>query len=227
MRPQPELIVLADPATAVGDLLAEQAARGGSIVLTGGSAPGPAYERAAERLKDWSAATLWWGDDRAVPPEDERSNYRLAKERLLDRIEVQPREIHRIEGELPPEDAAAKLDAALAGVELDVLLLGMGPDGHIASLFPGSPQLRVQDRRAVAGPPGLEPFVDRITMTLPTLQAAKRIVFLITGGDKAEMVNRAFNGDITHDVPASLMRLAPVSVEVFLDEAAGGKIGSA
>ena len=227
MRPQPELIVLADPATAVGDLLAEQAARGGSIVLTGGSAPGPAYERAAERLKDWSAATLWWGDDRAVPPEDERSNYRLAKERLLDRIEVQPREIHRIEGELPPEDAAAKLDAALAGVELDVLLLGMGPDGHIASLFPGSPQLRVQDRRAVAGPPGLEPFVDRITMTLPTLQAAKRIVFLITGGDKAEMVNRAFNGDITHDVPASLMRLAPVSVEVFLDEAAGGKIRSA
>ena len=226
MPRQPELIVLADPAQAVGDLLAEQAGRGGSIVLTGGSAPGPAYEHAAERLKDWSAATLWWGDDRAVPPEDERSNYRLAKERLLDRIEVQPRAVHRIEGELPPDEAAAKLDAELAGVELDVLLLGMGPDGHIASLFPGSPQLRVEDRRAVAGPAGLEPFVDRITMTLPTLQAAKRIVFLITGGDKAEMVNRAFNGDITYEVPASLMRLAPVSVEVFLDEPAGGKIGS-
>lgn len=140
---------------------------------------------------------------------------------------MQPREIHRIEGELGAEDAARKLDAELAGVELDVLLLGMGPDGHIASLFPGSPQLQVMDRRAVAGPPGLEPLVDRVTMTLPTLQAAKRIVFLITGADKAEIVKRAFEGDINYDVPAGLMRLAPVSVEVFLDEAAGGKIGSA
>ena len=226
MPQPPELHVLADPAAAVGDLLADQAARGGSIVLTGGSAPGPAYEHAAGRQKDWSKVTLWWGDERAVPPDDELSNYRLAKETLLDRLEVQPREIHRIEGELPPAEAAQKLDDELAGVTLDVLLLGMGPDGHLASLFPGSPQLRVEDRRAVSGPPGLEPFVDRVTMTLPTLQAAKRIVFLITG-DKAEMVDRAFNRDITYDVPASLMRLAPVPVEVFLDEAAGGKIGTA
>jgi 6-phosphogluconolactonase len=223
----PDLHVLADPATAVGDLLAEQTERGGSIALTGGSAPGPAYEHAAARVKDWSRAILWWGDERAVPPDDELSNYRLAKQTLLDRIDVQPREIHRIEGELGAEDAARKLDAELAGVELDVLLLGMGPDGHIASLFPGSPQLQVTDRRAVAGPPGLEPLVDRVTMTLPTLQAAKRIVFLITGADKAEIVKRAFEGDINYDVPAGLMRLAPVSVEVFLDEAAGGKIGSA
>jgi len=222
----PELTIVANPAEAVGDLVAAQAERGGTIVLTGGSTPGKAYERAAGQTPDWSRVSLWWGDERAVPPDDERSNYHLAKQTLLDRLEVQPGEIHRIEGELAPAEAARKLDEELAGVELDLLLLGMGPDGHVASLFPGSPQLEVEDRRATSGPPGLEPFVDRVTMTLPTLLSARRIVFLITGENKAEMVAHAFGGDIS-DVPASLMRRAPVSLEVFLDEPAGGKIGNA
>ena len=226
MRKPPELTIVANPAKAVGDLLADQATRGGTIVLTGGSTPGNAYEHAAREQPDWSRVSLWWGDERAVPPDDERSNYRLAKETLLDRLEAQPAEIHRIEGELAADDAARKLDEELAGVELDFLLLGMGPDGHIASLFPGSPQLQVEDRRAAAGPPGLEPFVERVTMTLPTLLSARRVVFLITGENKAEMVARAFGGEIS-DVPASLMRQAPISIEVFLDHAAGGKIGSA
>ncbi|MGH3004225.1 MAG: 6-phosphogluconolactonase [Gaiellaceae bacterium] len=219
----PELRVVDDPATTVGELLADRARMGGSIVLTGGSV-GRAYERAAERARDWGRVSLWWGDERCVPPDDELSNYRLAKETLLDRIEVAPRAVHRIRGELAPADAAAELDAELEGVELDLLLLGLGPDGHLASLFPGSPQLKVEDRRATSGPAGLEPWVDRVTMTLPTIRSASRIVFIVSGAGKADAVARAFGGEIDEDVPASLTRLAPVRVEVFLDEAAASGI---
>ncbi len=220
----PELHIGADPAAAVGELLAEQAARGGAIVLTGGSTPGMAYRRAAELNPDWSRVDLWWGDERCVPPEDERSNYRLARKTLLDGLAAQPSSIHRIRGEAAPAEAAAELDAALDGVELDFLLLGLGPDGHMASLFPGSPQVAVLDRRATHGPAGLEPFVHRVTLTVPAIQFARRIVFLVTGESKAVAVQRAFGGDITPDVPASLSRLAAVPVEVFLDPAAASRI---
>ena len=220
----PDLHVVDDPAVPVAELLADQARRGGSIVLTGGSSPGPAYERAAALVPDWSNVTLWWGDDRCVPAEHEWSNYRLAKETLLDHLAVQPREVHRIRGELTPAEAADELDGALAGVELDLLLLGLGPDAHVASLFPGSPQLAVEDRRATSGPAGLEPFVDRVTMTMPVLQAAKRIVFIVEGASKAEAVARAFAGEITPEAPASLVRLAPIPVEVFLDGPAAAKL---
>lgn len=222
---QPELNVLDDPAGAVGELLAAAARRGGSIVLTGGSTPGQAYRRAAELEPDWGAVTLWWGDERCVPPDDERSNFRLARETLLDHLEAQPRAVHRIRGELPPAEAAAELDAALDGVDLDLLLLGLGPDGHMASLFPGSPQLGVADRRATDGPPGLEPYVHRVTLTVPVIQSARRIVFLVSGASKAQAVDRAFRGEITPDVPASLARRAPIPVEVFLDAAAAGTMG--
>jgi 6-phosphogluconolactonase len=222
--PQPELNIVRDPAATVGELLAAQAKQGGSIVLTGGSGPGAAYERAAERAPDWGRVTLWWGDERCVPPEDEQSNYRLAKGTLLDKLEVQPRAMHRIRGELSPSAAAGELDDALAGVELHFMLLGLGPDGHMASLFPGSPQLDVTDRRATSGPAGLDPFVERVTMTLPTIQSANRIVFLTSGEEKADAVARAFGGEPTHEVPASLARLAPVPVEVYLDEAAASRL---
>jgi 6-phosphogluconolactonase len=226
MPQPPDLQVVDDPAVPVGELLAEQARRGGSIVLTGGSAPGDAYRLAAELEPDWNKVTLWWGDDRCVPPEHEWSNYRLAKETLLDRLQKQPGEVHRIRGELEPADAAAELDEALEGVELDFLLLGLGPDAHVASLFPGSPQLAVEDRRATSGPAGLEPFVDRVTMTMPELRSAKRIVFIVTGESKAEAVVRAFGGEIAPEAPASLVRMGPVRVEVFLDRPAASKLGS-
>lgn len=226
MPQQPDLHVVDDPAAEVGRLLAEQARRGGSIVLTGGSTPGTAYRHAAALEPDWSGVELWWSDERCVAPDDERSNYRLAKETLLDALREQPRDVHRIRGELQPADAAGELDHALDGAELDLLLLGLGSDGHVASLFPGSPQLHVEDRRAVSGPAGLEPWVERVTMTMPQLRAARRIVFLVTGDTKAEAVNRAFAGDIAEDVPASLLRLAPVRVQAFLDAAAASKIGA-
>jgi 6-phosphogluconolactonase len=102
--------------------------------------------------------------------------------------------------------------------------MGMGPDGHVASLFPGSPQLQVRDRRVTSGPSGLEPFVDRITLTLPALLSAQETWFLITGEDKAEMVARAFRGPITEDVVASLLRRGEGNITVFLDHAAASRI---
>ena len=222
----PDLHIVDDPAEPVAELLADQARRGGSIVLTGGSSAGPPYQRAAALEPDWSKVTLWWGDDRCVPPEHQWSNYRLAKETLLDNLEQQPHEVHRIRGELTPADAAAELDQALEGVELDLLLLGLGPDAHVASLFPGSPQLAVEDRRATSGPAGLEPWVDRVTMTMPEIRSAKRIVFIVDGASKADAVARAFGGEISPEAPASLVLLAPISVEVFLDRAAAAKLRS-
>jgi 6-phosphogluconolactonase len=222
----PEISVLDDPVGALATMLAEQARRGGSIVLTGGSGVGLAYGRAAAEEPDWSKVSLWWGDERCVPPEDERSNYRLAKETLLDHLREQPGHLRRMRGELQPADAAGEYNKALEDVELDFLLLGLGPDGHCASLFPGSPQLDIEDVRVTSGPAGLEPFVDRVTMTMPTLRSAHRIVFIATGANKAEAVAKAFGGEISRNVPASLVRLAPVPVEVILDAAAAAKLDS-
>jgi len=219
---EPRIEVSDDPAEAVARVVAEQAARGRSIVLTGGRTPGRAYARAAVLHPDWSEVSVWFGDERCVPPDDERSNYALAKRTLLDRLVGEP-DVHRIRGELQPADAAGEYDRALDGVALDLLLLGVGADGHIASLFPGSPQLGVTDRRATSGPAGLEPWVDRVTLTLPELHSARRTVVLVTGADKAEAVARAFSGDITEETPASLLRAGGSSLEVYLDsDAASG-----
>jgi 6-phosphogluconolactonase len=128
--------------------------------------------------------------------------------------------VHRIRGELQPADAAGEYDRALDGVDFDLMLVGLGPDGHVASLFPGSSQLLERDRRATSGSAGLEPWVDRVTMTLPALLSARRIVFLVTGKEKADAVERAFRGPVTDEVPASLLRTGTAPMEVYLDAAA-------
>jgi 6-phosphogluconolactonase len=187
-------------------------------VLSGGSTPGPAYELAARLEPDWSAATLWWGDERCVPPDDERSNYRLVRETLLDRLERQPRAVHRIRGELGSQEAADEYDRLLAGVRLGLAFQGIGADGHTASLFPGSPALDEQKRRAVAVP---HADVERVTMTLPVLCEARQVVFLALGAEKADAVARAFGGDPDPAVPASLVRSREGETIVLLDRAAG------
>jgi 6-phosphogluconolactonase len=220
---EPQLHVSDDPAEAVAELLAAQARIGGAIVLTGGSTPGRAYTRAATLEPNWRKASLWWSDERCIRPGDPLSNYGLAAGTLLDRLAGLP-EIHRMRGELPAADAAAAYDLELEGVELDLLLLGLGSDAHIASLFPGSPQLLERERRATSGPAGLEPFVERVTMTFPTLLSARRIVFLIAGADKADAVVRAFAGEIADDAPASLLRTGTAPIDVYLDAEAATKL---
>lgn len=222
-----EIHVVDDPTHLVGSLLAEQATRGASIVLTGGSTPARAYERAAQLEPDWSATTLWWTDERCVPPDDERSNYGMARETLIRHLEGRPRTVHRIKGEISPAQAADEYDQTLANASLDFVLLGVGPDSHLASLFPGSPQLKVRDRRATHGPASLEPLVHRVTMTLPTLRSAARIVFLVAGEEKAAAVKASFADDVSPDVPTSLIRLAQVPIEVYLDQAAASNLGRA
>jgi 6-phosphogluconolactonase len=207
-------------AALVAQALAEAARAGQAIVLTGGESPGRAYELAATREPDWSAASLWWGDERCVPPEDERSNYRLARARLIDRLEAQPRQVQRIRGELGAEQAAAEYDTTLRGVRLDFVLLGLGPDGHAASLFPNAPTLEERALRAIPAEAQLEPFVDRVTMTIPTLCAAPEVVFIVTGQRKAAAVERAFARPPDAGTPASLIRSAGGRTRLVADDAA-------
>ena len=148
------------------------------------------------------------------------SNFRLISETLLRFPGIPLDRVHRIRGELEPADAAGEYETAIEGVELDLMLLGLGPDGHVASLFPGSPQLLEQGRLVTSGPAELEPFVDRVTLTLPALLSARRVVFLVTGAEKAGAVERAFRGPVTDEVPASLLRAGTASIDVFLDAAA-------
>ena len=213
-----------EAARIVADLLGAAAQAGAEITLTGGSTPRRAYELAAEA--DWSAAGVWWGDERCVPPDDERSNFRLARESLLDRLEREPRGVHRIKGELEPERAAAAYEEELRGVQLDLILLGLGPDGHVASLFPKAPSLEERERLVVSAPAQLEPFVDRVTLTLPALCAGREVVFLVTGEDKAEAVERAFAAPASPETPASLVRSAEGRTLVVLDPAASSKLRS-
>ena len=222
-----ELIVV-DDATAVAEEVARRMAAavhaGRSIVLTGGKTPEQAYERAAVLAPDWSRVEVWWGDERCVPPDDETSNFGMAKRALLDRLERFPSVVHPIDGELGKEAGAEAYDEELGSTALDLVLLGMGPDGHVASLFPGKPALEVTDRRAVGTEPGLEPWVDRITLTLPTLRSAEEILFVISGESKADAVRRAFAAEPSPEVPASLARAETGRTIAILDRAAAAAI---
>lgn len=209
-----------DAARVAADELVAVARAGGAIALSGGSAPRPAYELAAAAEPNWSDARLYWSDERCVPPGDERSNYRLACEALLERLEHPPAHVHRVEGELEPDEAARRYDELLRDLTLDLALQGIGPDGHTASLFPGSPALAERERLAVAADPGLEPFVPRVTMTIPMLRASRRIIFLVVGEAKADAARRAFAGEPGHETPASLVRSHAGETVAILDRAA-------
>jgi 6-phosphogluconolactonase len=211
-------------ASVVADVLAEAARLGEAIALTGGSSPGRAYELAAACEPDWSAASIWWSDERCVPPDDERSNYRLARERLLDKLRAPPRAVHRIRGELGAEPAAGEYDAKLEGVELGFVLLGLGPDGHVASLFPNQPTLEERRRRAIPAEAKLEPFVERVTMTAPVLCSAPEVVFIVTGEAKADAVERAFARAPDRATPGSSIRSSRGRTRVVADVAATSRL---
>jgi len=222
-----DLVVVADAAAVAEEVarrMADAVAAGRNIVLTGGKTPEHAYERAAALAPDWSRVELWWGDERCVPPDDENSNFGMAKRALLDRLERPPAAVHRIPGEAGRDAAAAEYEDELGNAELDLLLLGIGPDGHVASLFPGKPSLDVTDRRVIGSEPGLEPWVDRVTLTLPALRAANEILFVVSGEAKADAVRRAFAAEPSRETPASLVRADSGRTAVILDRAAAAAI---
>lgn len=212
-------------ASVVADRLAGAARKGGHIALTGGTTPELAYKEAAQREPDWSKTELWWSDERCVPPDNDLSNYALAKRTLIDPLEHHPRAVHRIKGELGKEEAAAAYELELGDTVFDFELLGIGKDGHIASLFPNAPTLQLS-RRVLPAEPGLEPFVDRVTLSIPTLNSAREIVFALSGAEKAEAAHRAFAATASPDTPASLVRARDGRTTAILDRAAAARLGA-
>lgn len=198
----------ADRLTAV--IAAAREARGAAhIALAGGSTPRKTYELLASRIDDWTGVEVWFGDERAVGPDDQESNFRMASETLL--ADGAGPEVHRIEGERGPEEAAAAYAAELEerlpredGVPvLDLALQGLGPDGHTASLFPGNPAVGASGV-CVAVHDAPKPPPDRITLTVPVLRAARSIVFLATGAAKADAVRSLLAGP-DPQIPSSLL----------------------
>jgi 6-phosphogluconolactonase len=228
-----EIVVFEDAgaaAVAGAERLAVAVAQGGHVALAGGSTPRAAYEHAATLDVDWSRATLWFGDERCVPPNHEHSNFGMVKRSLLDRLEGSVPDVRRIEGELGPTNGARAYGAALeedfgGGGGLDLAMLGIGPDAHCASLFPSDAALGEQERLAVGvETPGMAPLVARVTMTLPMLNGAREVTFLVSGEDKATAVRRAFASSPDPDAPSSLVRPASGSLTVLVDEAAAGEL---
>ncbi len=219
--------VVEDPAAAMADRLAQAAAAGAHIALSGGSTPRRAYELAAGLGVDWSAATLWFGDERCVGPEDPSSNYGMVHAALLERLPAGERpHVMRIEGERGADAAADAYEQLVREhlghtPRLDLALMGLGPDGHTASLFPGKPAAGEHRRFAVAVPEaGMEPRLPRVTLTLPVFNAAREVVFLIAGEDKATAIAGAFAEPVDTGLPAAHVRPAAGELSLVLDRAA-------
>jgi len=165
-----------------------------SVALSGGSTPRAMHEALAQ-VSDvpWDRIDVYFGDERCVPPEHPDSNYRMAKESLFDRVPLPSHSIHRPEAERPDRDAAARAYEAILPSAIDLVVLGIGEDGHTASLFPGAASLneKVRGYIAVTGP---KPPPDRLTLTPAALAAARTLMTLASGAGKAEPVARALRG---------------------------------
>jgi 6-phosphogluconolactonase len=193
------------------------------LALSGGSTPARTYELLAEQLQSWERIDVWFADERCVEPADEESNYLLARQALLERASgLEPQRVHRMEGELGPEQGAERYARELrehAPIEdglaaLDVVVLGIGPDGHVASLFPGATTLEADPSELCLGVhDSPKPPPERITLTLAVLRAAQRCVLLATGAGKADAVD-AMLAEPSNHVPASLLRRGRLSVVV-------------
>ncbi len=210
-----------------------------TIALSGGSTPRLMFQLlAAPPMRDempWTAIQVYWGDERCVGPDDAQSNFRMARETLLDKVPIPSDHIHRMRGEEPAAEAAAAYEAELRASfnvgegelpHLDLVLLGMGPDGHTASLFPDTNAASITDR-LVAAPyvPHLKAY--RLTLTLPVLNAAREVLFLVGGADKAGTVRAVFDampgGDPAY--PASLVHPQEGTLYWLLDKAAASMLG--
>lgn len=197
------------------------------LALAGGTTPKRAYQLLAQRHRvdgaaplPWAQIHLWFGDERCVPPDHPDSNYGVARAALVVPAGVPAANVHRMAGEAPDRDAAARAYERELPPVLDLLLLGMGPDGHTASLFPGAPALGEPTRRVVAVV-GSKPPPHRLTITPRVIAAARQVLVLAAGADKAAAVARAFDpATRPESVPASLMR----ERDWLLDQAAAAEL---
>ena len=205
------------------------------IAISGGSTPKAAFALLGDRSQPWRAQMPWdkldlyWVDERSVPPEDSESNYRMTREALLDHVPLKPEQIHRIEGELEPEAAAARYESELRnsfrleGAEVphfDLVALGMGEDGHTASLFPNTEGLHEMSRLAIANHVA-QKDTWRVTLTWPVINRARSVFFLIAGGDKASILKEVLTGP--HDperLPSQLIWPVSGILTLILDKAA-------
>ncbi|HEX3854512.1 MAG TPA: 6-phosphogluconolactonase [Polyangiaceae bacterium] len=182
----------------IASAMVETIAREGrvSVALAGGTTPRAAYEALAKIPGiDWGRVDVYFGDERAVPPTDPDSNYLMAQAALFSRVALLPANIHRIQGEQVDQEAAARAYEAILPERISIVILGIGEDGHTASLFPGSPALNERQRRVlpVIGP---KPPPQRLSVTPPVLESAGQCIVLATGAGKADAVARALRGPL-------------------------------
>lgn len=202
-----------------------------SIALAGGETPHHLYEMLATEpfLSGiaWDTWSVWWGDERCVAPTDEMSNYGMAAESLLNRVPIRAEQVHRIHGEVGSQAASRAYENELrdhfgSGTpQFDLILLGIGEDGHTASLFPGTQALQETRQSFV---PGVAPWPphDRVTLSLPVINAAHRVVFIVVGREKAHALRMVIASDEedAQQPPAALVRPENGVVQFVVDEAA-------
>jgi 6-phosphogluconolactonase len=204
------------------------------IAISGGGTPKPVFEALADPAQPWRARMPWdkveifWVDERCVPPTDAASNYNMTRQAMLDRAPLEPAQIHRMEGELEPEAAAARYESTLRnsfrleGAEtprFDVIQLGLGPDGHTASLFPHTPALHEFGRLTIANHTNATQAW-RLTLTAPVINNGANVFFLVAGTDKAQVLKDVLLGPRDPErLPSQLIRPASGILTLLLDKA--------
>jgi len=203
-----------------------------TLCLTGGETPAPTYELLATRFHlsvDWKEVQFFWGDERCVPPDDQASNYGMANRAMLSKLSLRPEQVHRMRGELEPDRAALEYENELRGTfhlapgqlpAFNLILLGLGDNAHIASLFPHNAALHERGRMAIAVEVDA-PQRNRISLTAPVLNNANRIMFLVSGERKAQAVKNVLEGPPDPDrYPARIIQPEHGEVVWMLDKAA-------
>lgn len=222
----------------VDSVVQDAAARRGActVALAGGSTPRRLYETLSAEpyrsMVEWSRVRVVWGDERCVPPDHPASNYAMARDALLSRVPIPHDAVHRMRGELEPARAAAEYEAELRRVtgealpRLDLVLLGLGADGHTASLFPDTPDL-LEERRLVVATVAPAAPRHRITLTLRTLNAAREVLFMVQGREKASIVREVLDAHAAGTpsrLPAARVRPAAGRLLWLVDRAAAAEI---
>lgn len=199
------------------------------LALAGGNTPRSTYENLAEpelaRTIDWSSVDVFFGDERMVPPDDSASNYRMAREALLDRVGVPAKNVHRMRGEMGAVEAAEAYVVELGTAPLDLVILGMGDDGHVASLFPGTRALENPENPVVPNESPLPPH-SRVTLTMPVINRSERALLIVTGAGKAARLKDIF-GELRSGrpvLPAARVRPASGTADWFVDAAAASMV---